>query len=491
MSFRRLPLVILVLALFLPALVWTRSQAASDAGWWDAAWTYRVAVNIGAAGVARNDKVADVELNFTDLLAAAGEDSRFDPDSIRVVEVDGARVIDDAVPFQFDRAATFDPHDNALGTLVILLTGATGADETRRYDVYFDVVGKSFPPPDFPDRVTVGTITDVYGYDTYRITNRDGVYYYHKTGGGFSSLFDAVEKDWISWNPAARGAGDFRGIPNMVHPNDGGYFHPGRASVETGPARRGPLKVTIRSTSLDGLWATQWEIYPDAARLTVLKTAPGKFYWLLYEGTPGGRLDVATDLVTRSGGVTTTAGESWTGDLPGEEWVYFTDPALGRSLFTIHHTQDEIVDSYTPDELKLMTILGYGRSGNGRFLTGTGRQMTIGLVDATEPAAVEATMQAAYKPLDAAVGATEVNPNPPTPTPTPTDEPTATPKPSSTPRPTRTPAPTDTPEPTTTSTETPTITPSPTATMSPSATPTQKPTRGPSPTPPPEAKNSL
>ena len=92
MSLKRMLIVVLAVVLAGPALVWTRSQAAPDAGWWDAGWTYRVAVNIGAAGVARNDKAADVELNFTELLAGVGEDSRFDPDSIRVVEVGGARV---------------------------------------------------------------------------------------------------------------------------------------------------------------------------------------------------------------------------------------------------------------------------------------------------------------------------------------------------------------------------------------------------------------
>ena len=486
MLVKRLTIVIATLALALPALAWAAAgRAAPAAGdWWDPRWTFRVAVEVAAGGAARRDKTADVALNFTELLTAAGEDSRFNPASIRVVEVDGGgAVIDAAVPFQFDRATDYDPNENAAGTLTILLTGPTGADETRRYHVYFDVVGAFFEEPDFPARVAVSTITDLYGYETFRVANRDGVYHYHRTGGGFASLFDADEQDWISWNPAARGAGDFRGIPNMVHPADGGYFHPGRTSVDSAISRRGPLKVTIRSTSSDGLWITQWEITPDAAKLTVLKYPAAKRYWLLYEGTPGGKLDLATDTVTRPDGTTTTAGESWSGDLPGAEWVYFSDPALGRSLFAAHHEQDEIVDSYTPDELGQMTIFGFGRSGNSRFLQSAGPAMTIGLVDATEPAAVEAAIRAAYAPLGITVGAPEVSPVTPTPSPSPTDEPTATP------RPTRTPTPTDTPEPTPTATNTPTMTatatssPTATATTAPSATPTTRPTRGPSPTP--------
>jgi len=490
MLIKRLMFVIAILALGLPALAWAGAgRAAPAAGdWWDPRWTYRVAVDVAANGAARHDKTADVALNFTTLLTAAGEDSRFNPDSIRVVEVNEGGVVDDAVPFQFDRAADYSPTENAAGTLVILLKGQTAASETRHYHIYFDVVGAFFESPAFPARVAVSTITDLYGYETFRVANRDSVFHYHKTGGGFASLFDASEKDWISWNPAQRGAGDFRGIPNMVHPADGGYFHPGRANVDSAVTRRGPLKITIRSTSSDGLWITQWEITPDAATLAVLKFPAAKRYWLLYEGTPGGKLELASDTVTRSDGTTTTAGESWSGDLPGAEWAYFSDPALGRSLFVAHLEQDEIVDSYTPDELGQMTIFGFGRSGNSRFLQSVGPAMTIGLVDATEPAAVEEAIRAAYWPLGITVGAPEVSPVTPTPSPSPTDPPTVTPSPSPTPRPTRTPTPTDTPQPTATATATatmtatPTVTATATATTMPSETPTTAPTAGPSPT---------
>jgi hypothetical protein len=468
---KRVALVVTALAVLLPVLAWRPGSAApAAAGWWDSAWAYRVAVDVAAAGFARDDKAADVGINFTTLLDQAGEDSRFDPDSIRVLEVAGATIVDDDVPFQFDRANDYDPTGNAAGTLIILLTGATAAGETRRYHVYFDVVGRDLALPDFANRVTSATITDAYGYETLRIGNDDGTYYYHKTGGGFSSLIDADDEDWISWNPTPKGAGDFRGIPNMVHPNDGGYFHPGRAGVETVWMRRGPLKVSFRSNSLDGLWSTQWEVYPNYARLTVLKAPTTKLYWLLYEGTPGGQLDLATDLVVRSDGTTTTAGESWTGDLPGEEWVFFADPALGRSFYTVHHEPDEIVDSYTPDSLG-MTILGYGRNGNGRYLEGTGRQMTLGLVEDTATDAVAAALHAAYKPLEVSVGQPEERPATPTPSPSPTSEPTNTPKP------------TRTPTPTATSTVTATATPTATATATTPATATATATRGPSPTP--------
>jgi len=495
---RRLALLATTLVLLLTLGLWRSSAAAPDAGWWDARWPYRVAVDVDAGGFARNDKVADVGINFTDLLNAVGQAEKFDPDSIRVLEVDGNAIVDEAVPFQFDRASDFNPNTNAAGTLVILLTGATAADETRHYQVYFDIIGGGYDVPVFQERVTVGNLTDAYGFTAFRIDNDHGRYIYHKTGGGFSALIDASGKDWISWNTNPKAAGDYRGIPNMVHPNDGGYFHPGRANVNSTLTRRGPLKATIRSTSTDGLWTTQWEFYPDAARLTVIKIAAGKAYYLLYEGTPGGKLDLTTDLVVRSDGTTTPASQSWAADLVGEEWVYFADPGLGRSLYAYHNVDDDKIDSYAPDGAD-MTIFGFGRNGNSRLLTEAGQQMTIGLVDETALAGVSAAMYAAVRPLGVTLGQTQERPATPTPTPSPTLRPTDTPTPtvtaSPTPTATATPTQTLTPSPTATATATATHTPTATATNTPTATAsptptatasptaTLKPTRGPSPTP--------
>ena len=452
--------------LFAAVLIIRPVDSAGADPWWDTLWGYRVAVTVDAAGYDRVDKAAEIDVNFTDLLDEMGDSGKFDPDSIRVVEVAGGNVVDDLVPFQFDRASNYNANNNAAGTLVILLTGETEAAATRQYHIYFDVVGDSFTPPSVPDLVSMKTITDTYGFETFSVTGANSTYYFHKTGGGFASLFDVDENDWIGWNTTAGAAGDFRGIPNMIHPSNGGFFHPGRTNVNSSIVRRGPLRVTIRSTSIDGNWTTQWEIFPGYARMAVQKVVTGIAYYLIYEGTPGGTLNPTTDLVTKSDGTTAAANIPWTGDIPGDEWVYFTDPSLDRSLFVIHHQQDEIVDSYTTDAGGKMTILGFGRAGNGRFLTGLPAEMTFGLVDETSFEGVAAAINNAYKPLSYTLEAAERSPEPPTATPTQT--PTETP--------TETPSPTPTDTPTATPTDTPTATPTETLTPTSTATPTNTPT---------------
>lgn len=464
-------------------------SAVAEPPWLDAKWSFRVDVTIQAAGYERIDKVAEFDVNFTEILAQASENGRFEPDSLWVVEIEQGQVINNKVPFQFDRANNFNANTNATGTLMILLTGLTPADASRKYHVYFDVAGETFEPPKINNRVGVSNIVDAFGFETIRLTTDNATYHYHKTGGGFASMYDVDENDWISWNTNTGAAGDFRGVPNMLHPSEGGYFHPGRTGVETSITRRGPLKVTIRSTTLDGNWSTQWELYPTYARMTVLKVLAGKSFWLQYEGTPGGILQLTTDLVTRSDGTTTTAGQSWSGDLIDEEWVYFTDPSVGRALFTLHQPDDELVDSYTPNGANNsgMTILGYGRSANTRYLKEAPQYLTIGLVDETTIEGVSARIYDADKPLEIALASIEIGPEPtPTPTetlsPTPTDTVTPTPTPTDTPTatPTDTPSPTPTDTPTATMTATPTPTPTATATQTATATPTATATQQPS-----------
>jgi hypothetical protein len=479
-----LVLCVLLIGIFLLSGAWAATAKPAAAGpatqdaWWDTAWEYRLPITVAAAGFARQDKPAEAVLNFTTLLAALGQSGAFDPNSIRVLEVDGANnVLDTAVPFQFDKAADYNKSTKAEGTLTWLMKGSTAAGATRRYYIYFDLAGEGFVLPTFTPLVITTDDIDHKGYQSIRLVTSGGQYYYHKPGGGFATLLDAANKDWIGWNSSSTpsgAAGDFRGIPNMVAPAGGGFFHPGRMTSTTTLLSQGPLKATFQSTNSAepnlGKWQTLWEVFPTYARMTVTKTPVGT-YWFLYEGVPGGTLDVNSDFLTLSDATTMLTSATWTSDIPNEEWLFFSDPTAGRSLYLTHSVDDDKIDGYYAMN-NLMTVFGFGRNNLTSYLTGTGRQFTFGLVDSTAYADIKPVIYNAYKNLGVTVGNVEAQTGGGTPAATPslTPQPTATVITSPTAIPTATPTKTATASPTATATKTPTATA--TATVTPSVTPT-------------------
>lgn len=358
-----------------------------------------VVLRVKAAGFERADKAAEMALNFTTLLANAGRPGTLDENSLRVAELsaDGT-ALDASVPFQFDKAPGYDAATNARGTLALLMKGVTPPGATRLYRVSFDRTGGSYAAPSFPALVGfTDNVTDE-GQASYKLATASATWLYHKAGAGFSSLLDKEGKDWLNYHPTGGSAGNYRGIPNAVHPE--GYFHPGNTGCSSSIAARGPLKVTIASQSNDGKWACRWEIYPGHARLTMLKHDHA--YWFLYEGTPGGSLETATDYCVRSNGTRTTLATSWTADLPAPEWLYFGDAALGRVLYLVHHEDDTQTDSYWPMENN-MTVFGFGRNGLTKYLASVPQTFTVGFAEATEHAAVTRAVNGAYRDLEIAL----------------------------------------------------------------------------------------
>ena len=296
---------------------WLRNDTSGDTSWADPTRQYRLPFSVLANGFVRSDKPAEIDVNFTSLLGSLGRSGAFDANSIRVVEVDASdQIIEDDVPFQFDPASEFDASSNALGTLIILIEGEILAADERHFQLYFDTAdqGPFVPVPVSPRINTTDNVLDE-GQQSFKIETAIGTYYYHKDGGGFSSLDDKDGNDWISHSTDAGSSGEFRGIPNLVHPNDGGYFHPGPGIIESSLLATGPLKTTILSKTPDNLWEVMWEIYPDYAQMSVDQA--DRNYWFLYEGTPGGSLEIDTDLVVRADGTETSAATSWTADISG------------------------------------------------------------------------------------------------------------------------------------------------------------------------------
>lgn len=238
------------------------------------------------------------------------------------------------------------------------------------------------------------------GHEACIVETPSATYWYHLAGGGFSHLIDRDGRDWISYRNGGGPAGEYRGIPNMVFRGpERGYFHPGhtadRAS-STEVLHSGPDRVTLVTTSGDGLWQIQWDIRPGRARLQVLRTDPADpTFWFLYEGTPGGTFDPEASHCGRCTGESAPLSEPWDAVLPDGSWVYFTDPQRRQSLF-LHATGVGTQPlMYRP--MDPMTVFGFGRRAVGvdSCLVDPGASLTIGLVDSVEPGDIARRIEAA------------------------------------------------------------------------------------------------
>jgi hypothetical protein len=360
------------------------------------------------------NRPVEVEIDFSKLLAQTGHSDYVDPASLALIEVTPAGTV--PVAFQFDRGDNFHPWTDARGTLTFIMAGRTAPEAERRFYICFGLRGFASSPntPLLPHPLSVTLVSDHEGQASFRIRAANATYYYHKLGAGFASLEDEDGNDWLGYNPGVGPAsnsgsgGKYRGTPNMGHPE--GYCHPGDAVSDSRVVSRGPIKITIESESNDGKMHCRWDIFPDFARMTVLQMrAP---YWYLYEGTPGGKLDMDSDFCVRPDGTgytITMVSEKWEGDIPapdGIEWLYFADPGVRRSLFVAHHEDDDEIDSYWPMNEE-MTVFGFGRLGLKKFMAGIPGHFTIGLCDHVEPGELRAAVNNVCQPVSVSLGPVE------------------------------------------------------------------------------------
>ncbi|MEM7273342.1 MAG: LamG-like jellyroll fold domain-containing protein [Actinomycetota bacterium] len=373
------------------------------------AWEYRVPLVVQPDGTDHTDRIVTDILNFTTLTEGpGGGGSDFDPNSIRVIEIDptGTTVIDENVPFQFDESPSYDAGDNARGVLVWQLTGATAAIQPRYYHVYYETVDAAIPAVTFPTQVTRTDVVD-QTYDSYQFTLADGsTWIYHKAGGGFAKILDDGGFEWVGWSPAAGAAGDFRGVPNSTKPPLN-LFHPGRSDATTVLLKDGPLRISFETTAINNTWTATWAVYPTSVEMTMTKAA--KDFWVLYEGAPGGDIDAQDQIVRSDGEVMPIDGE-FEADMPGEEFLIAVDSDRNRGFYIAHNQDDGAVESYRLLDGE-MAIMGIGRGGNGlNFpylspkLNGEAQRFTFGFTDTSDPVQASAETRSEYKDLQVAVG---------------------------------------------------------------------------------------
>mgnify|MGYP006283144191 CR=1 FL=1 len=384
-----------------PVELWENRSARRT--WWDEDCEYRVRIRVGAGGFERRNVPVEVPVDFTKLPGNLGGDASNGKPRLRLVETSpSGEAIRDIAPVQFDQETS------ATGTLIFVVPGDMAAQAERFFDLYLD--GETSALKDQPSEspVAVRTVADHEGQESFRIETPAATYYYHKQGAGFASMEDADGKDWLSYNPGegpvsgSGSGGKYRGIPNMGHPE--GYCHPGSEKSISRLLTSGPVKATILSESDDGKWITRWDIFPQYARMTVLKTSHP--YWFLYEGTPGGELEEESDYCVRCDGTRTDASVRWDGDLACDgaaEWLYFGDGKIDRVLYLVHHTDDEAIDSYWPMNHE-MTVFGFGRKGLKKYMERVPDRFTIGFCEDSDFEYVRKVVHSACRPLVVRVG---------------------------------------------------------------------------------------
>jgi len=375
----------------------------SSSHWWNQEWRARIRIEVSAEGVNRSNKPVEVPVDFSSFLEQAGLEGSLDEISLRLMEVDKKNVVvDDMVPFQFEKDGDYHPASNASGRLVFICTNTTQSAEKRTYDLYFDTVENSGGRT--PARIeTMVEVTDKIkheGQESFKIATPAATYYYHKAGAGFASMEDKHGVDWIGYRPGFESGGEYRGIPNLWK------FHPGQDSCISKVDIRGPIRARIRSLSLDGKWECIWDIFPDHARMSLLKI--NDTYWFLYEGIPGGSLEVDRDYNVLSTGLRRSIAEDWHGDIPAPEWVYFGDDRIQRVLYLVHHEDDTHSDQFWQMRGE-MVVFGFGREYKccGTYMDRVPACFTVGFAEDSVFFRVESQINNVRRPLSVWLGTAE------------------------------------------------------------------------------------
>lgn len=357
-------------------------------------------VAVSTGDHARYDYPVQAEINFTQVFRSLGWIQPFDDNLLRVEETDAAgNIIEPSMALQFERDPAYDAYTNAKGTLLFLLRGVTPAHTTRHFAI---TLGENAVARGTAVVQVQLSMAQDEGQECFQIETLNSTYLYQIRAAGLSSLLDKEGNDWISFHPWGGSDGKYRGIPNLGVPEGG--FHPGFFNCRSVVLSQGPIRVRIFSETNDHLWAGMWDFYPTFARLTVLQVAAP--YWFLYEGTPGGRLDLEGGYIVRSDGRRTPLAERWDELLPRPRWLYFGSSETERVIYFVHHENDEVMDSFWPMQGD-MTVFGFGRLHLNRYLTQTPARFTIGLAESGDYAKAASVIYSATQPLGITVGKPE------------------------------------------------------------------------------------
>jgi hypothetical protein len=255
------------------------------------------------------------------------------------------------------------------------------------------VVAPAAPP------VTIEPTT-LHGRPHHRVITPTATWLYDDAGGGFASLLDPTGADWIGFNPVpltdfpASAASGYRGLGNLVHGgDDGGVGHPGfdKCTTEFIPP------ATLRTHSQSGRWEWSWTFHADHAEFILNLADSDRAWWLLYEGTPGGRFSPTEHTWGNDDATPRTERPAISSQLREPmRTVWFGHKNSAYRLVLTHHTDSPAIcnlwwmgnaaKGQWSDSTDGMVVFGFGRgtSKEGPLLRGPQR-FTVALRPAKQP----------------------------------------------------------------------------------------------------------
>ena len=235
---------------------------------------------------------------------------------------------------------------------------------------------------------------DKDGTKSFIIRNQNSTFYYQKAAGGFSSITDNQNRDWVAYSTSdsvqvpQSSDSDFRGLPNLVfRSDDGGAGHPGFDKVTSEQIS----DFQITSTSKSGKWSWTWTFFDDHALLEVTQIDPDQPYWFLYEGPPAGKYDPedsfwGTDVLGYQDSTPTLFGET---QFFNAQTAYFGQKGDETVLFVHQVSKDNLVDcfAYMGNSKKGieaedgMVVFGFGRDKGATPLLRQKEKFIIGFLE--------------------------------------------------------------------------------------------------------------
>lgn len=230
-----------------------------------------------------------------------------------------------------------------------------------------------------------------------RIETAGAMYLLDMRSGGLSSLIDREQDDWIGFSkdplsefPGSAATG-YRGIPNLVFGQnnpDAGVGHPGFDRCRSEIV--GHHRVLVES--LSGEWAFLWEFHDEYADLHILKAPQSIPYWMLYEGTIGGRFAPSEQFMGCPDGLFNQSPPHIDDQKFGQwNWVYFGDQQKSQAILIVPSQIDTQQDTFwfmgSEHEGRLdsndgMVVFGFGRGPKTTpLLSGAGQSFRFGLAD--------------------------------------------------------------------------------------------------------------